>query len=188
MSNDYLSWDGRHYVDAAEPEPTGPEPAEPLPEVDELGDPFADDLSEQLAAKAPHRYTNRFTAVFAGAVLLVGGFLGGVQVEKHFGTKASGTPVVFPSGFRNAGGFGGGNGGGGAGGGGTTGTVKLVDGSTVYVTTASGDVVIVHVTGNTTVTTAGSVKDLTAGSTVTVTGQTGSDGSVTATRIVKTAG
>jgi hypothetical protein len=178
MSDDYLSWDGRHHVDEAEPEPT-----EPLSEVDELGDPFADDLSEQLAAKAPHRYTNRFTAIFAGAVLLAGGFLGGVQVEKHFGAHSTATPAVFPSGFRNAGGFGGGGNGGG-----TTGTVKLVDGSTVYVTTANGDVVIVHTTGNTTVTTAGSVKDLTVGSTVTVTGQTGSDGSVTASRIVKSAG
>ncbi|TML30389.1 MAG: hypothetical protein E6G35_06555 [Actinobacteria bacterium] len=153
-------WDGRHSVELTEPV--------------ELGDPFADDLSEQLAARAPRRYTNKATVLLVGVVLLVGGFLGGVQVEKHFGTAAA-SPTTFPSGFRNA-----------SGGGGTTGTVKLVDGSTVYVTLANGDVVIVHTTANTTVTQAGSVKDLTAGATVTVTGQTGSDGSMTATRIVKT--
>jgi len=187
-------WDGRHAVDEAEPEVTAAlQPIEPIEadeltgadepiEADELGDPFADDLSEQLAARAPRRYTNKATVILVGVVLLVGGFVGGVQVEKHFGAAGT-TPTTFPSGFRNA--FGGTGGGGGAGGG-STGTVKLVDGSTVYVTLANGDVLIVHTTGNTTVTQAGTVKDLTAGSTVTVTGQTGSDGSMTATRIVKT--
>ncbi len=185
--SDYLSWDGRHHVDEAEPEPTEPLPGAPTPDLgDELDDPFADDLSEQLAAKAPHRYTNRATVYLVGLVLLVGGFLGGTQVQKHFGTASSNTntPAVFPSNFRNA--FGGGAGGTGAGGGGTTGTVKLVDGTTVYVTTSDGNIVIVHTNSDTTVTTAGTVKDLTVGSTVTVTGQTAADGSVTAARIVKT--
>jgi hypothetical protein len=185
--SDYMSWDGRHHVDEAEPETiTAPlEPAGP----DDLDDPFADDLSEQLAAKAPNRYTNKATVYLVGLVLLVGGFLGGTQVQKHFGTASSSTnaPAVFPSNFRNAFGGGGGTGGGtGAGGGGTTGTVKLVDGTTVYVTTSDGNIVIVHTNSDTTVTTAGTVKDLTTGSTVTVTGQTAADGSVTASRIVKT--
>jgi hypothetical protein len=151
------------------------------PEV-ELGDPFADDLTEQLAARAPRRYTNRATAILAGLVLLVGGFVAGAQVEKNFGAgirSTGNTPTTFPSGFR--GGFGGGGGGNA-----TTGTVKLVDGTTVYITTSNGDVVIVHTNGSTTVSQPGSLKDLAVGATVTVTGQSGSDGSVTATRINKT--
>ena len=174
-----MSWDGRHHdVDLAEVEPVRQEP-----EV-ELGDPFADDLTEQLAARAPRRYTNKATVLLAGLVLLVGGFVAGAQVEKHFGAgiqTTGNTPAVFPTG-----GFRGGGGGGGGGGSATTGTVKFVDGTTVYVTTSNGDVVIVRTNGSTTVSQPGSLKDLTVGATVTVTGQTGSDGSVTATRINKT--
>jgi hypothetical protein len=178
MSNEYEYWDGRHQVlESVEPET----PGEP-DGTDELGDPFADDLSNQLAAKAPNRYTNRYTVLFVGLVLLVGGFVAGAQVQKHFGAKPASTPFVIPSNFQR------GAGGGSGFGGGTTGKVTLVDGSTVYVTTSDGSVVIVHTNSDTTVTTAGTVKDLTAGSTVTVTGQAGSDGSVTATRITRSAG
>src|SRR4051794_10898686 len=55
-------------------------------QVDLDDDPFADDLSEQLAAKAPRRLANRGTVVLAGLVLVIGGFVAGAQVEKHFGT------------------------------------------------------------------------------------------------------
>ncbi len=151
-------------------------------------DPFGDDLSEQLAARAPRRLANRATVYLAGAVLLIGGFVAGAQVEKNFGhlpTPAGAFPTAFPSGFRGgAGGFGGGGNGGG--GNATTGTVKFVDGTTVYITTANGDTVVVKTDSNTTVTQPGTVKDLSVGAKVTVTGQTGSDGSVTATRIAKT--
>jgi Domain of unknown function (DUF5666) len=149
-------------------------------------DPFGDDLSEQLAARAPRRLANRATVYLAGAVLLIGGFVAGAQVEKNFGhlpAAASTFPTAFPSGFRGGGGTGGGGGGGGNA---TTGTVKFVDGTTVYITTASGDTVVVKTDANTTITQPGTVKDLAVGATVTVTGQTGSDGSVTATRIAKT--
>jgi hypothetical protein len=183
-----MSWDGRHHTAQAESDYTDPPVDYAVleePEV-ELGDPFADDLTEQLAARAPRRYTNRATAILAGLVLLVGGFVAGAQVEKNFGAgirSTGNTPTTFPSGFR---GFGGGGGGNGGGGNATTGTVKLVDGTTVYVTTSNGDVVIVHTNGSTTVSQPGSLKDLAVGATVTVTGQSGSDGSVTATRINKT--
>jgi hypothetical protein len=157
-----------------------------MSQVDMDDDPFGDDLTEQLAARAPRRLANRTTAVLAGLVLLTGGFLAGAQVEKHFGqvAPASATPTTFPTGARGA--FGGGNGGGTGGGNATTGTVKFVDGTTVYITTANGDVVTVKTDGNTTITQPGTVKDLPVGATVTVTGQTGSDGTVTATRIAKT--
>ena len=150
-------------------------------------DPFKDDLTEQLAARAPRRYANKATVLLAGLVLLVGGFVAGAQVEKHFGAgirTTANTPATFPTaGFRNAGG---GNGGGSGAGNATTGTIKLIDGTTVYVTTSNGDIVIIHTNGSTTVSQPGSLKDLAVGATVTVTGQTGTDGSVTASRINKT--
>jgi hypothetical protein len=148
---------------------------DPGVELDE--DPFGDDLTEQLAARAPRRLANRTTAVLAGLVLLTGGFLAGAQVEKHFGhvgTATAATPTTFPTAGR------------GGGANATTGTVKFVDGTTVYITTAGGDVVTVKTDGNTAITQPGTVKDLPVGATVMVTGQTGSDGTVTATRIAKT--
>ena len=204
---------------AAEPAFIDPQEADAAalvdaPEVDLSEDPFADDLSERLDAVAPRRWTSRTTLALSGLVLLISGFVGGAQVQKHWGTAAntaSNRPgVVLPSGnpfaggnFGNFGGRGGGNGGGnggGTGGGtggsggnatsaaaGTTGTVKLVDGTTVYLTTPDGQTVIVKTTPSTTVNVnqPGALKDLTPGATVTIQGQNASDGSVNATSITK---
>jgi hypothetical protein len=88
---------------------------------------------------------------------------------------------VFPSGFpgnvRNGGG------GGGGGGNATTGTIKLVDGTTIYLTTANGDTVTVKTSGDTVVTTPAAVSDLKAGATVTVQGTADADGIITANRV-----
>ena len=169
-----------------------------LTDVDLSEDPFADDLSDQLQAAAPRRWATRTTLILAGLVLLVGGFVAGAQVQKQWGgtgtSAATGTGrgTGFPQAGASfpAGGFGGrgqGTGTGGTtGGNSTTGTVKLVDGTTVYITTASGQTVIVKTDGSTTVETPGALSSLTAGSTVTIQGTTGSDGSVTASRITKT--
>lgn len=67
----------------------------------------------------------------------------------------------------------------------TTGTVKLVDGDTVYVATSDGKVVKVKVATTTTVSRAASIADVKAGSTVVVAGTTGSDGTVTATSVTE---
>src|SRR6266536_2432024 len=67
------------------PEPVAPEPVDGDLAVGLSDDPFADDLDEQLAARAPQRWATRTTLVLAGLVLLVGGFLAGAQVQKHFG-------------------------------------------------------------------------------------------------------
>jgi hypothetical protein len=159
-------------------------------EVDLATDPFADDLTEQLAERAPRRLANRGTVVLGALVLLVAGFLAGAQVQKHWGTastaQASNNPFGnFPrtgaSGFPALGGQQQQ-----AGGSATTGTVKLVDGNTVYIQTADGNTVTIKTSGTTSVQVSGSLKDLKAGATVSVEGQTGSDGSVTATRITKT--
>jgi hypothetical protein len=167
-------------------------------DVDLSEDPFADDLSEQLEAKAPRQVATRTTVMLFALFLAVGGFLAGAQVQKHWGQSTAATADTtgganqFAGGARpGASGFpglGGGQAQSGQSGGGTTGTVKLVDGDTVYIVTADGSTVIVKTNGSTSVQTsqAGSLKDLTAGATVTVQGQAGTDGSVTATKITKT--
>jgi hypothetical protein len=169
-------------------------------DVDLSEDPFADDLSERLDAVAPRRWTSRTTVALAGLVLVVGGFVAGVQVQKHWGTPAgtgaqSNSPLASGTNPFAGGNFGGGTGRTGTGGtgaasaaAGTTGTVKLIDGTTVYLTTADGQTLIVKTTPSTSVNVnqAGSLKDLAPGATVTIQGQTGSDGSMSATNITKT--
>ncbi|MET7422375.1 hypothetical protein [Dactylosporangium sp. NPDC005555] len=164
---------------------------------DLLAQPLDDDLNERITKAAPRRLANRATFVLAGLALLVAGFVGGAQVQKSYGTAPAATgvpgganPAALASQFAGRGGF---NNGGQAGtgtqtgarGGGITGTVKLVDGTTVYVETADGQTLIVKTSGTTTVSAPGALKDLTAGSSVTIVGQN-ADGTVTATSITKT--
>jgi hypothetical protein len=146
--------------------------------------------------------------------LVVGGFLGGVQVEKHYGSTATatnaaarrgGTGFTRGEGFGGGGfGFGGGTGTGAAGGGAssaptapagaagantTTGTVKLVDGTTLYVQLASSDIVTVDTNAATKVLigkATGKLSSLTTGEKVTVTGSADSAGTVTAKTVTAT--
>ena len=179
----------------------------PVPGLDDPDDPRDDSLATELAKAAPRHWWNRGTIVLGAVALLLGGFLGGLQAQKHWGTAA--TPAA---GARGAGGFGGqnragygaaaGGGYGNFGGGqaapggaaaptaaaaaaGTTGTVKLVDGKTIYVQTADGSVVTVKTDGRTTVSAAakGTLKDVKAGQSITVQGPAGTDGTVTATTV-----
>jgi hypothetical protein len=177
----------------------------------------ADDLAEELARAEPKRWWNRGTVVLAAIVLLVGGFVGGLQAQKHWGTastsgaasnpnRAGGYGGLGRSGYGGA--FGGGQFPGGAQPGGavaggavpggaaptataaasaTTGTVKLVDGTTVYVQTADGNVITVRTDGRTAVqvTQSGRLSDLTPGSTVSVDGASTGQDTVTATRVTK---
>jgi hypothetical protein len=180
--------------DAADTTVDGLEPVDAG--LDLADDPFDDDLAGQLRAKAPLAVT-RVTVILAGLVLVVGGFLGGVLVQKNFGstaTTANRTGNNFPAALASRGAGGNFTGRGGTGGTGgstaapaTTGKITLVDGSTVYITTDAGDVVIVKTNASTAVQSQQktAVKDLTVGSTVTVTGSTASDGSVTATQITQ---
>ncbi|WP_238019488.1 hypothetical protein KZZ52_00700 [Dactylosporangium sp. AC04546] len=166
---------------------------------DLLAEPIDDDLNARVAKAGPRRLANRATVVLAGLALLVVGFVAGAQVQKSYGEAPAATgpagganPAALASAFaRNGGGFPG-QGGGGTGqqgqqsrSSGITGTVKLVDGTTVYIETSDGNTVIVKTNGQTTVATPGALKDITAGSTVTVQGQN-ADGTVTATSITKT--
>ncbi|MGC9670486.1 hypothetical protein ACNTMW_28565 [Planosporangium sp. 12N6] len=186
--------------------------------VDLSSDPFSEDLSTELAARAPRRATTRTTVALAGLVLVVGGFLAGAQVQKHFGTPAAAAQgragLPGGAGFAAAGGFGGqranGQNGQNAGGqnagsqnaggaqpggrstgsaaaGVTTGTVKMVDGTTVYVQTPDGDVLTVRTNSSTAVqvTQGGALSDLTPGSQVSVEGAASGDGVLTATKLTR---
>ncbi|WP_328478278.1 hypothetical protein OHA21_04025 [Actinoplanes sp. NBC_00393] len=174
----------------------------------------ADDLSAELAASAPRRWWNKGTVGLGVAALLMGGFLGGVQAQKQWGTAETSAASGFPGGgMRGSGGFPGGlsasgapglgqananaNAGANAGAGqdaattaaaGTTGKVKLVNGKTIYVETEDGTVVTVKTDGGTTVSTAkkGKLSDVKAGDAITVQGSTGDDGTVTATSVTST--
>ncbi len=85
-------------------------------------------------------------------------------------------------------GFGGGRGGAFGGGNATIGTIKLIDGRTVYVQTTAGDIVQVATSAGTkvTVSSAVPVKDLQPGETVIVEGSKNSSGAIAATSISQT--
>jgi hypothetical protein len=171
-------------------------------------DPFDDDLGKELRTRAPRASLSRTTMALAGSVLIVAGFIGGVIVQKNWGVNTSargngGANALANaaanggfSGFGNRGNGGGGNGGTNAGttgvtgtsagaGAVTTGTVKLVDGTTIYLTTANGDVITVKTTGTTAVKLeqSGALKDIPVGATVSVQGTADTDGIVTATQV-----
>ncbi|WP_433795186.1 hypothetical protein [Actinoplanes sp. CA-252034] len=157
------------------------------------------ELNEALAAAAPRRWWNRTTLALLGAVLLAGGFLGGVQAHERWGAEdaPAGLPngAGMPSGVggsrgpdsRPSGGPGGVSGGGAqpAVAGGTVGTVKLVDGTTLYVQTPDGETITVR-TGESTlvkVSQTATLESITSGVPVTVEGVPDAEGIVTATTV-----
>jgi hypothetical protein len=160
-----------------------------------IQEPAADGLVAELLA----RRRKRLPALTLALVVLVAAaaaFIGGVEVQKHFG-KSSATSSGIPSsiaaafaggsfpgaasGGSGAGSFPGGFGGGNA----TTGTVTLVKGSTLYVTNAAGNTVLVETSARSRVTksVSGSVKTIHPGDSVTVVGSQNKDGSVTARQV-----
>lgn len=154
--------------------------------------------SDDLAAELLRRRRRRLpvlTATLALVVAIAAGIVGGVEIQKHrgSGTTAAGTARsafasrFAASGATGRGGFGGFGGAAGFGGGGSTtsGTVTLIKGSTLYVTDASGNTVLVHTkpTSRVTKTETGTLKTVHPGDTVTVAGTAASNGSVTATSI-----
>ena len=160
----------------------------PLGNDDEL----AAVLTRRSRAKLPS-----LTLVLAALVVASAGFLGGVVVGKHYGSSGSGSPASafsrFAAGASATAGarFGSGAGLGGGGftaGNATIGTIKLIDGGTVYVQTTAGDIVQVSTSAGTRVTASSTVpvKDLQPGETVIVQGSKNSRGGVTATSISQT--
>jgi hypothetical protein len=159
------------------------------------------------------RRAHALTFVLGGALLIAAGFFGGVLLQKHedhgstsaasgrgalaarfaglnggTGTGATGTTVAGGTGAGAGAGAGGsGRGFGGFGGAGAvTGTVKLVDGSNVYVTDTSGNVVKIATgpSSQLTKTDPATTKDVAPGDVVIVRGTPNSDGSYTAQTLV----
>jgi len=169
--------------------------------VDLGEDPFDDDLTNQLKARTPLKLTSRTTLALSGVVLVVAGFIGGVLVQKNFGTTtpaANNRSGAFANGFGGTGGAGGagtgggGNGGAAAGTGGaaagrnaTTGTVKFIDGTTIYLTGSDGSTITVKTSSTTAVRVqqTGTAKDIPVGATVVVQGTADADGIITATQV-----
>lgn len=143
--------------------------------------PMADDLHEALAVQRRPR-TDKATKWLLAAVLIAGGFIGGVAAQQQWGTAETG--------FEPGGGLGAFPEGAGAelpvdGEAGveeTTGTVVMVDGTTVYIETDDGTTVIVETTEDTQVRSAQAAElaDLAEGDQVTVTGQAGEEDTVSA--------
>ena len=183
--------------------------------LDVLSSPLdnGDRLTAALARR-PRAKLPSLTVVLVVVVIASAGFIGGILVGKHYGSSSSGgvasrfgafaaaagasssagTGTGTRAGFGGAGGgfagAGGGTGGTGgfAGGSATVGTIKLVDGKTVYVQTSAGDIVQVSTSAGTKVTVSSSVpvKDLEPGETVIVEGSKNSSGGVSATSISQT--
>ncbi|WP_188186780.1 DUF5666 domain-containing protein [Nonomuraea sp. SYSU D8015] len=153
--------------------------------------PYPDDLREELAVR-PAKGMSKLTLALAAGVVLVAGILIGLQAG-----KLSATAQAAPQRLAGGGGYaqqqappGYADRQGGLAqrmGGGTTGTVEKVEGGKVYVKTMDGATVTVNTTDQTTVqiATPGKVSDLKAGTTVTVRGRPGDDGSVTAASITQ---
>jgi len=169
------------------------------------------DALTAVLARRPRAKLPSLTVILLVVVVASAGFIGGILVGKHYGSSGSGGlasrfgALAAPAGASSSAGTGsrartglsgagGGFAGTGSGAGGfaagnaTVGTIKLVDGSTVYVQTSAGDIVQVSTSAGTKVTASSTVpvKDLTPGETVVVEGSKNTSGGVTATSISQT--
>lgn len=177
--------------------------------------PMSDDNDENLAtllAKREHAKPNRATWALLTLIVLAVGFVGGAFAQSTWGASSSSTSGLpdfaamggsFPGAGGSSstasagtgttgnqqGGFPGGQGGFG-GGGMTFGTITSVDGNTLTITDSSGKAVTVAVPSSATVTANQEVSlaELAAGDTVIVRGETGDDGTITATSVTEGAG
>jgi hypothetical protein len=151
------------------------------------------ELQAALAAAQGRRWWNRWSICLSIALLLLAGFLAGVQVQKTFGDTGAADPGAGqgPAGLPGGGGFPGGGNFDADGATGdqspapTTGTVRLVDGTTIYIETGAGEVLTVRTDEDTRVLTPGVLADLATGDQVTVEGESTDDGTVTADSVAK---
>jgi hypothetical protein len=148
-----------------------------------------DGLAAELLARRRKKLP-KLTAALALAVVVVAAGVGGAEIQRHWGGASASTATP-----ARAGGFRGFGSGGapsaaaglafGGAGNATTGTVTLIKGTTLYVTAANGNTVLVHTSASSKVTksVAGTVKSVQPGESVTVTGTQQKDGSVAASQI-----
>jgi hypothetical protein len=125
---------------------------------------------------------NQLTAALIVVIGILGGFYVGAKYgQVHPTAAASPTPAA----AAGAGGGGGKNGGGGGGGAATLGTITAVNGDTITIhdTRSNRDVQVNASSAHITKTSDGTPADLTQNQAVTIVGQTGTDGVVTATTI-----
>jgi hypothetical protein len=193
-------------VHGPEPEPAlQAQPAGVGELLDLLSSPLDDDDLTAVLTRRPRAKLPSMTLILAAIVVLGAGFLGGALVGKHYGSSGSGSLAAefgrlaatragasasaspgasggTGSGFagRGGGAFGGGNA--------TVGTIKLIDGSIVYVQNTEGDIVQVATSPGTKVTISQTVpvKDLQPGETVIVEGSKNKSGAIAATSISQT--
>ena len=176
--------------------------------LDVLSSPLDDDDAELTAVltRRPRAKLPSLTLILLAIVVASAGFLGGALVGKHYGSSGTGNLAAAFRGLAaragasssasagsgtGSGGTGSGLGGRGGlfgGGNATIGTIKLIDGATVYVQTTAGDVVQVATSSGTKVTVSSTVpvKDLQPGETVIVEGSKNSSGAIAATSISQT--
>ena len=159
-----------------------------------------DDELTAVLTRRPRAKLPSLTLVLVALVVASAGFLGGIVVGKHYGSSgspasafsrfAAGASATARTGAGSGTGLAGRGGGGGefAAGNATIGTIKLIDGSTVYVQTPEANIVQVSTSAGTKVTASSTVpvKDLQPGETVIVEGSKNSTGGVTATSISQT--
>ncbi|MFH9349403.1 hypothetical protein [Kitasatospora sp. NPDC017646] len=161
--------------------------------------PDARDVTAELAAP-PRRKLPWLSLVLAGGVIATGAFAGGVWYEQGNGTSSGKSSSPRAAAAASAGGgYGGGQNAGRRGGQGqgpgqggaqasfTRGTVKAVDGNTVYLTDANGNTVKVTTADSTKVqlNKDGKVSDLQPGQSVTVVGTPDSSGGYSASQLVE---
>ena len=171
--------------------PTNPIELLSPPDGDHAPETWSADLADAEFARLVKgtKVITPLTRVLLAVVVAAVGFIAGALVERNQQPAASTATTTGAAAFRAGGASGqnnaGGGGGGGAGGGATIGTITLIDGTNVYVTTAQGDVVKVITNPQTTISVSknGTVTDLDPSKTVVVQGTTNSDGTVTASQI-----
>lgn len=167
--------------------------AAPAPADAPLGPAWDEDTDDEWPERGPRKGVRMSvpTVVLFALLIGAGGIWGGAALQRSHGTTSTASGASsFASLFSGRGSSStGGTIGAGAFGAATTGTVTGVEGSTLYVTNASGTLVKVTVAPSTTVTrnAASSLASLQVGDTVVVRGSTGSNGVVTATSVAATA-
>ncbi|MEO5874307.1 MAG: hypothetical protein ABIS86_07325 [Streptosporangiaceae bacterium] len=167
----------------------------PEPGSEELlaNSPFKGDLDAELTPRQPRAKLPGLTLWLGATLIAVVGFLAGTQADQAWGSKSDDDASARGNGGLQNRQFPGGDAGqrqGGVPGGFTAGTITKVEGGLVFLKTADGRTVQVTTNGTTQIkiTKDGKAADLKAGSTVTVRGQAGSDGSVTATSVTEGGG